>query len=60
MLRWALVFFIISVIAGLFGFTGIAAGSAAIAKTLFFVALALFAIFLIAGLSVGRAISGRP
>jgi uncharacterized membrane protein YtjA (UPF0391 family) len=57
MLRWALIFFIISIAAGVFGFTGIAAGSAAIAKTLFFLAITLFAVFLIAGLTVGRAIT---
>jgi uncharacterized membrane protein YtjA (UPF0391 family) len=59
MLRWALIFFIVSLIAGVFGFTGIAAGSAAIAKTLFFLALALFVVFLIAGLTVGRALTNR-
>jgi uncharacterized membrane protein YtjA (UPF0391 family) len=59
MLRWALVFFVISLLAGVFGFTGIAVGSAAIAKTLFFLALALFVVFLIAGLTVGRALSQR-
>jgi uncharacterized membrane protein YtjA (UPF0391 family) len=57
MLRWALIFFVVSLIAGIFGFTGVAAGSAAIAKTLFFLALALFVIFLVAGLTVGRAIT---
>jgi uncharacterized membrane protein YtjA (UPF0391 family) len=60
MLRWAIIFFVISVIAGIFGFTGVAAGSAAIAKTLFFLALALFVVFLVAGLTVGRALTGRP
>ena len=60
MLRWALIFFIISIVAGVFGFTGIAVGSAAIAKTLFFLAIALFALFLVAGLTLGRALSGRP
>ncbi len=60
MLRWALIFFVVSVIAGVFGFTGVAAGSAAIAKTLFFLALALFVVFLVAGLSVGRALTERP
>lgn len=54
MLRWALIFFVVSVVAGIFGFTGIAAGSAAIAKTLFFLAIALFVVFLIAGLTIGR------
>jgi uncharacterized membrane protein YtjA (UPF0391 family) len=56
MLKWALIFFVISIIAGLFGFTGIAAGSAALAKILFFVALALFVIFLILGVTVFKAI----
>ena len=59
MLRWALIFFVISLIAGVLGFTGVAAGSAAIAKVLFFLALALFAVFLIAGLTVGRALAGK-
>lgn len=35
MLKWALIFFIVSLIAGVFGFTGIAAGAASIAKILF-------------------------
>jgi len=35
MIKWAIIFAIISVIAAIFGLTGIAAGSAAIAKFLF-------------------------
>ena len=50
MLKWALIFFIVSVVAGLFGFTGIAVGAAEVSKILFFVFLVLFAIFLVAGL----------
>ena len=50
MLKWALIFFIVSLVAGLFGFTGIAVGAAEISKILFFVFLVLFAIFLDAGL----------
>jgi uncharacterized membrane protein YtjA (UPF0391 family) len=57
MLKWALVFFIIAIIAALFGFTGIAAGAATIAKWLFFIAVAIFLIFLILGLMAGRAVS---
>ena len=37
MLYWALVFFIIAIIAGLFGFTGISIAAAEIAKVLFFI-----------------------
>ena len=35
MLKWALIFAVISLVAGLFGFTGMAAGAAGIAKVLF-------------------------
>ena len=57
MLRWALIFFIIALIAGLLGFTGIAGASIAIAKILFFIAISIFVILLIAGLMVGRTIT---
>ena len=39
MLKWALIFFLISLVAGFFGFTGVAAGAAGIAKVLFFLFL---------------------
>ncbi len=51
MLKWALLFFLISLVAGVLGFTGIASGAAAIAKTLFFVAVVLFLVFLVIGLT---------
>jgi uncharacterized membrane protein YtjA (UPF0391 family) len=47
MLRWALAFFIIAIIAAVFGFTGIAVASAGIAKILFVVFLVLFLLSLI-------------
>jgi uncharacterized membrane protein YtjA (UPF0391 family) len=50
MLHYALVFFIIALIAALFGFGGIAAGAAEIAKILFFIFAVLFLISLIVGL----------
>jgi len=56
MLKWALFFFVISLVAGLFGFTGISAATAEIAKILFYIFVALFVIFLIIGLMAGRAI----
>lgn len=49
MLHWALIFFIISLIAGVFGFTGVASGAAAVAKILFYIAVALFLLFLVLG-----------
>ena len=56
MLKWALIFFVISIIAGVLGFSGIAAGAATISKWLFFIALAIFAVFLILGLIAGEAL----
>lgn len=50
MLRYAVVFLIIALVAGLLGFTGIAAGAVQIAKVLFFVFLLLFLASLIVGL----------
>ena len=56
MLRWALYFFIIAIIAGALGFTGIAAGAAVIARTLFFIFLVFFLCALILGLTIVRKI----
>ena len=54
MLGWALAFFIIALIAAGLGFGGIAGTAIGIAKIIFFVALALLALLLIAGLFRGR------
>jgi uncharacterized membrane protein YtjA (UPF0391 family) len=53
MLKWALIFFVISLIAGFFGFTNVAAGAKGIAKVLFFIALTIFLIVLIFGVMLG-------
>jgi uncharacterized membrane protein YtjA (UPF0391 family) len=47
MLRWALGFFIVALIAAVLGFGGIAIAAAGIAKILFFVFLVLFLISLV-------------
>ena len=44
MLRWALGFFVIALVAALLGFTGIAVASAGIAKVIFFIFLILFVV----------------
>jgi uncharacterized membrane protein YtjA (UPF0391 family) len=49
MLYYAALFFVIALVAALFGFGGIAAGAAGIAKILFFVFLVLFVVSLVAG-----------
>jgi uncharacterized membrane protein YtjA (UPF0391 family) len=50
MLHYAVVFFVIALVAALFGFGGIAAGAAEIAKILFFIFLVLFVVSLIVGM----------
>jgi uncharacterized membrane protein YtjA (UPF0391 family) len=54
MLRWAVIFFIISIIAAVFGFGGIATAAAGIAKLLFYLFLAIAVVMLIAALLAGR------
>jgi uncharacterized membrane protein YtjA (UPF0391 family) len=56
MLKLALFFFMISIIAGVFGFTGISAATAGIAKVLFFIFIVVFVVLLVVGLVVGSAI----
>jgi uncharacterized membrane protein YtjA (UPF0391 family) len=51
MLKWAIIFLVISLIAGALGFTGVARGAATIAKVLFGIFLVLFVIFLILALT---------
>ncbi len=54
MLRWALAFFIIAIIAGILGFGGIATGAADIARICFFFFVVVFAVSLVWGLVTGR------
>ncbi len=54
MLRWALTFLVLALIAGLLGFTGIAGESIYIAKILFFVFLVVFLVGLIMSLLTGK------
>ena len=54
MLRWAATFLVLALVAALFGFGGIAATSAEIAKLLFFVFLIVFAVTLVLGLAGGK------
>ena len=54
MLNWAIAFFIIALIAAIFGFGGIAAGATEIARVLFFFFLVLFVVSLVWNLVTGR------
>lgn len=54
MLRWAFIFLIIGLIAGLLGFTGVAGTAVGIAKALFVLFLALFTVFLLIGIFTAK------
>ncbi len=56
MLKWALIFFVISLVAGAFGFTGISAAAGGVARILFFIFVVIFLVFLVLGLMAGEAI----
>jgi uncharacterized membrane protein YtjA (UPF0391 family) len=55
LLKWALIFLVISIIAGLLGFTGVSVVSADIARVLFYIFVAIFLVLLILGLTIFRA-----
>jgi uncharacterized membrane protein YtjA (UPF0391 family) len=54
MLRWTFTFFVFAIIAGVFGFTGIAGASTDIARTLFFVFLGLMIVSALMGAFKGQ------
>ena len=53
MLRYALIFLVVAIVAGMLGFTGISLAASDIARVLFFIFIVLFAVSLIFGL-MGR------
>jgi uncharacterized membrane protein YtjA (UPF0391 family) len=56
MLYWALIFFVVALVAAIFGFTGVYIAAADIARILFFVFLVLFIISLFTGAFTRRPI----
>jgi uncharacterized membrane protein YtjA (UPF0391 family) len=54
LLKWALLFFVISIVAGILGFTGLSAASADIARVLFYIFLVIFLVLLLLGLTIFR------
>jgi uncharacterized membrane protein YtjA (UPF0391 family) len=54
MLGWVVTFLIIALIAGVLGFGGIAGASIEIAKAIFFIAVILFIVSAVVGLTRGR------
>ena len=54
MLRWAVIFLVIALVAAVLGFTGIASAAAGIAKFLFFLFLIVCIVLFIAGFTVAK------
>ena len=50
MLRWAVMFFVVALIAAAFGFLGIATAAVGIARLLFYIFLILFLVSLVTGM----------
>lgn len=57
LLRWALVFFLISIVAAVLGFGGVSEAAADVARVLFFVFLAIAALLVIAGVAFYRSVT---
>jgi uncharacterized membrane protein YtjA (UPF0391 family) len=57
MLKWAAIFLLIAIVAGIFGFTGVEEASATIAKVLFGIFLVLFLGAVFIGLFIGRSLT---
>jgi uncharacterized membrane protein YtjA (UPF0391 family) len=56
MLKWALIFLVVSLVAGALGFTGVASGARSIAKLLFGVFIVIFLILVLLAWSAGEMI----
>ena len=57
MLKWAVVFLLIAIVAGIFGFTGVEQASATIAQWLFGIFLVLFLGAIAIGLAIGSSLT---
>jgi len=57
LLKWALAFFVISLIAALFGFGGIAEGAADISRVLFFLFLTICVVLFVLGMMAYNAVT---
>lgn len=56
LLKWALICFVISVIAGGLGFTGIASGAGALARILFGLFLLIAIVIVVVAFAIGQAV----
>lgn len=56
MLKWALILFVVSLIAGGLGFTNVAAGAASLAKILFGLFLLAAVVVVVIAFAIGQAV----
>lgn len=56
-LKWAIIFLVVALVAGVLGFSGLAGAAMEIAKLLFYIALAIFVILLVLGFTVYKKIT---
>ena len=54
LLKWALIAFVISIIAGALGFSGVSSAAGGISRILFFVFIAIAVIVLILAITAGK------
>jgi uncharacterized membrane protein YtjA (UPF0391 family) len=54
LLKGALIFFLISIVAAVFGYTGISVASADIARVLFYIFVVIFLVLLVLGVAAAR------
>jgi uncharacterized membrane protein YtjA (UPF0391 family) len=57
MIKWAIIFAIIGLVAGVLGFGGVAGGAFGIAKFLFWAAIIIAAIFLVLGMTIYKKVT---
>ena len=57
MIKWALIFLVAALVLAALGFGGLAGAAVGIAKLLFFVALAIFVIMLLLGMTAFRKVT---
>lgn len=57
MMKWAAIFFVVALVLGILGFGGLAGAFMGIAKLLFWLALAIFVLFLVLGVMGWRKLS---
>lgn len=57
MIKWAIIFLVLGLIAGLLGFTGIAGAAIGIAKVLFFIGIAIAIVMFILAVTVYKKVT---